>query len=75
MLAAREDRTFRRGDRAGATLGLRHTLSAGRRIVGVLDAFAQTALVDDPVLRTSWARIRRVPGVPRPHLQPTSLNL
>jgi len=60
MLAARSRRTRSRGERAGATTGLRHTLSAGHRIVGVLDAFVQTVLADDPTLRTSWLAVKRV---------------
>ncbi|MGH7619627.1 MAG: hypothetical protein ACREPM_20635 [Gemmatimonadaceae bacterium] len=69
MLTSRKDRTLRRGDRAGATVGLRQTLSAGRRIVGVLDAFVQTALAGDPPLRAAWTAIKRVPAAPRARMQ------
>jgi hypothetical protein len=60
MAAARTTRTQRHGDRSAATVGLRHTLSAGRKIVGVLDAFVQTAVADDSALRSSWATVKRV---------------
>jgi hypothetical protein len=67
MLAARTSRTERKGDRAQATTGFRYTLSAGRKTVGVLDAFVQTAAADDPALRASWAAVKRVVAAPRPH--------
>src|SRR5262249_21146094 len=38
----------------GATVGLKDRLSAGRKIVHVLDAFVRSALKDDPVLLRSW---------------------
>jgi hypothetical protein len=60
MLAARDRRTLRRGERAGATVGLKQSLSAGRRVVSILDAFVQTALADDPTLCASWATVKRV---------------
>lgn len=60
MLGARTTRTQRRGDSAAATAGLRLSLRAGRRIVGVLDAFVQMAVADDPSLRSSWLAVKRV---------------
>jgi hypothetical protein len=60
MRAARTTRTLRRGNRAAATAGLRLSLSAGRRIVGDLDAFVQMAAADNPSLRSSWLAVKRV---------------
>jgi hypothetical protein len=65
LLASLDHRARRQGQRTGATAGLRATLSAGRKLVHVLDAFVQTALVDEPALLASWAaaqRVQRLPG-------------
>jgi hypothetical protein len=60
MIAAVGDRSQKRGARRGATTGLKTTLSKGRKIVGVLDAFVHTALKDDPSLLSNWNGIKRV---------------
>jgi hypothetical protein len=65
LLASLDHRARSRGRRTGATEGLRATLSAGRRLVHVLDAFVQTALVDNPALLAGWdatKRVQRLPG-------------
>jgi hypothetical protein len=54
------ERTNIRGRRAGATLGLKEQLSAGRRIVHVLDAFVQSQMKDDPSLIRNWNATKRV---------------
>ena len=48
------------GRRRTATEGLAARLSAGRRIVHVLDAYVQTALKDDPSLLAGWNSVKRV---------------
>ena len=48
------------GRRKTATNGLQATLSAGRRIVHVLDSFVQTALKDNPTLLGGWNSVKRV---------------
>jgi hypothetical protein len=60
MLATGTERMQRRGLRSGATQGLRQKLSAGRRIVHVLDAFVKSALKDDPSLLANWNVVKRV---------------
>jgi hypothetical protein len=75
LLASLDHRARRQGQRTGATAGLRATLSAGRRLVHVLDAFVQTALVDEPALLASWAaaqRVQRLPG--RRSAPPTTVD-
>jgi hypothetical protein len=65
LLAALDQRARSQGRRRGATAGLRATLSAGRTLVHVLDAFVQTALVDEPALLAGWEasqRVQRLPG-------------
>jgi type VI protein secretion system component VasF len=49
-----------RGLRGGATSGLRQRLSAGRRIVHVLDAFVKSALKDNGPLLANWNVVKRV---------------
>jgi hypothetical protein len=53
-----------RGSRTQATQGLKTSLSEGRRIVHILDAFVQTALVNDPALLANWNLVKRVPKTP-----------
>jgi hypothetical protein len=60
MLVALNDRTQNRGRRGGATQGLSEKLSAGRRIVHVLDAFVKSALKDNPSLLANWNMVKRV---------------
>jgi hypothetical protein len=55
------ERTSSRGVTSGATVGIKRKLSDGRKIVHVLDAFAQSALKDDPVLLRNWNLVKRVP--------------
>jgi hypothetical protein len=59
------ERTNIRGRRGGATLGLKEQLSAGRRLVHVLDAFVQSQLKDDPSLLRNWNTAKRVRRVRR----------
>jgi hypothetical protein len=61
MTNAISERTSSRGRRSGATVGLTQKLSAGRKIVHVLDAFVKSALKDDPVLVRNWNLVKRVP--------------
>jgi hypothetical protein len=75
MLAAIGDRTQSHGQRKGATTGLKVTLSRGRKIVGVLDAFVKTALKDDPALLADWDVIKRVRIIPtRPTAEEPAVN-
>jgi hypothetical protein len=57
-------RTNSRGSRSQATRGLKAKLTEGRKIVHILDAFVQTALVDDPALLANWNLVKRVPKTP-----------
>jgi hypothetical protein len=61
MTGAISERTSSRGRRSGATVGLKERLSAGRKIVHVLDAFVKSALKDDPSLLRNWNLVKRVP--------------
>jgi hypothetical protein len=54
------DRAQSRGRVSGATKGLRTSLSAGRKLVGVLDALVARTLTVDPALLASWKRVKRV---------------
>jgi hypothetical protein len=60
MIASGHDRQQNRGVRSGATVGLGAKLTAGRKIVHVLDAFVTTALQDDAPLLASWNAVKRV---------------
>ena len=60
LVAAVGERSQNRGRVSAATKGLADRLSAGRRIVHVLDAFVKTALQDDPALLASWNAVKRV---------------
>jgi hypothetical protein len=64
MLAALDDRTASRGQRSGATAGLREKLIQGRRIVRMLDAFIQSTLQNDPALLADWNVVKRVQLTP-----------
>lgn len=73
MVAAMSDRTQTRGSRRGATSGLQDTLSSGRKIVHVLDAFMKSALKDNPSLLANWdvvKRVRVIPSRPTPAAAP-----
>ena len=65
-------RTNSRGKRRGATDGLKTKLSAGRKVVHILDAFVKSALKDDSALLENWNLIKRVPKTPpgRPPIGP-----
>jgi hypothetical protein len=63
MIASIGDRTNSRLVRRGATAGLRTSLAAGRKIVGVLDAIVKSKLQDDPKALASWASAKRVQRV------------
>lgn len=57
--------------RGGATQALKDRLSAGRRIVHVLDSFVQTEFANDPNLLGAWKQVKRVRKVPsRPDATP-----
>jgi hypothetical protein len=53
-------RSTKIGQRGGATKGLKTHLTAGRKIVHILDAFVKSALKDDPALLMNWNIIKRV---------------
>lgn len=60
MLQSIGDRARNSSNRRTATKGLQAKLSAGRKIVRVLDAFVRTALKDDPALVAGWLTAKRV---------------
>lgn len=60
MLAARGERGTSTGRRAGATEALKAGLSAGRKVVRVLDAMVKSALKGQPGLTADWDNVRRV---------------
>lgn len=60
MLATVGERRQSRAQQVRATNGLKSLLSAGRRVVHVIDAMAKSALRDDPVLLAAWNRVKRV---------------
>jgi len=64
MIASIGDRTKSRLAHRGATEGLKNSLAAGRRIVGVLDALVRSRLQDQPSLVASWKTAKRVTRVP-----------
>lgn len=64
LVASYSDRTQQRGSRSKATKGLKSKLSAGRRLVHVLDALVRSALEDEPLMLASWEKVSRVPKVP-----------
>ena len=64
MIASIGDRTKSRLAHRGATEGLKNSLAAGRRIVGVLDALVRSRLQDQPSLVASWESAKRVARVP-----------
>lgn len=75
MTATLDDRAQNRSAQRGATTGLKAKLSAGRKIVHVLDAFVRTALKDDPTLLSAWngvKRVRVIPPTPTPVTTPSS---
>jgi hypothetical protein len=60
LLQAVAERSRNRGRRGGATTGLRDRLSAGRKIVQVLDALVKSAGAKDPALLADWNIVKRV---------------
>jgi hypothetical protein len=60
MISAVSERAQTRGKRSGATRGLAHKLTEGRKVVHILDAFVKTALKRDGPLLASWERVKRV---------------
>lgn len=60
LLQAVVERSRNRGRRGGATTGLKERLSAGRKIVRVLDALVKSAGANDPVLVADWNIVKRV---------------
>jgi hypothetical protein len=63
MMQARQDRAMSRVSRAAATTGLASQLSAGRKIVHVLDVMVTTALKHEPALLAGWRQAKRVSKV------------
>jgi hypothetical protein len=72
MTASLDQRAQNRSTQRGATTGLRASLSAGRRIVHVLDAFVRTALKDDPALLSAWNGAKRVRVIPPTPVLPSA---
>ena len=60
LLASIDDRTVARGNRRGATIGIKQQLRVARFAVGVLDALIKSELHDDPVLLQQWIHVSRV---------------
>jgi hypothetical protein len=60
LLQAGTDRSRSQGRRGGATSGLRQRLSAGRKVVSVLDALIRSAAVGNGALLSDWAIVKRV---------------
>jgi hypothetical protein len=63
MIASIGDRTKSRLVHRGATEGLKNSLAAGRKIVGVLDALVRSRLQDQPSLVAQWELAKRVTRV------------
>lgn len=63
MLDAVDDGKQRRGSRVGATKGIAATLTAGRKLVRILDAFVAPAIEHDPALLANWDTVKRVQRV------------
>ena len=64
MVTAISDRTQSLSARGGATRALKARLTAGRKIVHILDAFVKTELVGDPNLLGAWNQVKRVRKLP-----------
>ena len=60
LLSSVSDHANIRGKRTIATKSLKAKLSAGRRIVHILDAYVKSALKDDPNLLSGWNAVKRV---------------
>ena len=75
LLQAVVERSRNRGRRGGATTGLKDRLSAGRKIVRVLDALVKSAAVNDPVLLADWNIVKRVQRPGGRTASPSGVNL
>lgn len=60
LLETLQDRAMSRSKVRTATSALQTRLAHGRRVVHVLDALVQSALVDDPALLAGWRLAKRV---------------
>ena len=60
LVDTRTKRTTTSARRVGATESLKATLTAGRKVVHVLDAFIQVALKDKSGLLSDWNTVKRV---------------
>lgn len=61
LIAAQQQRLLARTGARGATDGIRKTISAGRRIIAVLDTFVRTAAPGDTALISGWSTAAQVP--------------
>jgi hypothetical protein len=79
MMATFGARRESRHRHVGATRGLKAKLTQGRRVVGIIDAFLQSALKDDESLLAQWDSVKRVQlvtgGRPTPPAEPTATGL
>jgi hypothetical protein len=75
MMHSVNDRTTIRGKRGGATKGLKSSLSQGRKVVHVIDAFVRTALQDDAGLLAHWNIVKRVKKAPTSVTTPAAAPL
>lgn len=64
MISSIGDRTRNRLVHRGATAGLKNSLAAARKIVGVLDALVRVRLQDQPSLIAAWESAKRVTQLP-----------
>jgi hypothetical protein len=60
LVVSLKDRVQSRSRRKGATGELKAKLAAGRKIVGMIDAFVEDALTDEPELLTRWRVVKHV---------------
>ena len=63
LVIALDERTQSRGKRTGATKGLKDSLSDGRKVVHILDAFVTRALKNNAALLANWNSVKRVQRV------------
>lgn len=61
LITAAGGHTNIKGKRKAATTGIQDRLTAGRKIVHVLDTYVKSALKDEPVLLSNWNAVKRVP--------------
>ena len=60
LLASVSDHANIQGKRKTATKGLKAKLTAGRKIVHILDTYVKSTLKDDPILLAGWNTVKRV---------------